>query len=1149
MIFEEIQDRLIFGLKISLAALEDSADSDGLGTCHPLKEFLVSRHGRETYQIEDSFFKLSGNVIIPDFHSARLLAKKLEDLGTKASDINAMGLIHEIFHHVVTLYKQKTIPNLMEKALFYLEEKMGKPAIEKVLHEFVRLFPPQTVFQGNATAEEYTAAHSNGVPHRELLLEELLLLWVGNKNPAKQIFRTALFGDEKLRKTTDYHTVIDHLESFFQTQPLFGPKQQNLIGLLRSPAVAVPDSLPGQLDYIKNHWGLLLEEFLARLLAGLDFAKEENKFGGLGPGEIPVYDFGDDPLAREYERFSTDLHWMPRLVLMAKSTYVWLDQLSKKYKRHIHRLDHIPDEELDQLAQQGFTGLWLIGVWERSRASERIKQICGNPEAMASAYSIYDYRIADSLGGEAALENLAHRAGQRGIRMAGDMVPNHMGLDSPWLVHHPDWFLYLDHCPYPSYSFNGENLSSDSRISIFLEDHYYDRTDAAVVFKWVNNHSGEVRYIYHGNDGTSMPWNDTAQLNYLNPDVREAVTNTIFSVSKWFPIIRFDAAMIQTRKHYQRLWFPEPGSGGDIPTRAGKGMSKHQFHTTMPNEFWRDVVDRFSSAGSNTLLLAEAFWLMEAFFVRTLGMHRVYNSAFMNFLKSEDNKKFRHSIKNVLTFNPEILKRFVNFLNNPDEETAVAQFGKDDKYFGVTTLMATLPGLPMFGHGQIEGFTEKYGMEYRRAYKDEKPDPWLLDRHEREIFPLLRQRRLFAHVDNFLLYDFYTGDGHVDENVIAFSNNQEGERSLVIYHNTYAETSGWLNMSVPFLPYQTTTPVMHNLAYGLQLQNRKECFVTFRDQVTGLQYIRNCKDLHSHGLFVELNAFKRYVFLEFEEVEDCAEYYYGGVTALLDGKGVESVEELIRQRYKNPLKKPFQALLRQLKRASGLKPDDPAENFLPNLEAFLKPMLEIAGSTGKIEPLVRLTNLRLESILDRSAQWSLQAHREIIPAIMLHTIDETLQSVMEYSQMSPKPSIWKLLDDWLLTEDIEKFLKDWGLKDHSVEDLIAFTHLLIGCPQWPHFFPDPKALKPKPWLEQFFDHPVITKTMQVNDYEGVVWFNKEAADSLFQHLYLAASLLLVPVSGNLDLLERLQKAVDDSGYKLKRLIEILKEQYKIEEKK
>ena len=82
-------------------------------------------------------------------------------------------------------------------------------------------------------------------------------------------------------------------------------------------------------------------------------------------------------------------------------------------------------------------------------------------------------------------------------------------------------------------------------------------------------------------------------------------------------------------------------------------------------------------------------------------------------------------------------------MNNPDERTAVEQFGKGDKYFGVCTLMITMPGLPMFGHGQIEGYAEKYGMEYRRAYWDESPDPWLVERHEREIVPLLRRRNLF----------------------------------------------------------------------------------------------------------------------------------------------------------------------------------------------------------------------------------------------------------------------------------------------------------------------------------------------------------------------------------------------------------------------
>ncbi|WP_306700407.1 alpha-amylase family protein, partial [Treponema endosymbiont of Eucomonympha sp.] len=144
--------------------------------------------------------------------------------------------------------------------------------------------------------------------------------------------------------------------------------------------------------------------------------------------------------------------------------------------------------------------------------------------------------------------------------------------------------------------------------------------------------------------------------------------------------------------------------------------------------------DRVASEVPDTLLLAEAFWMMEGYFVRTLGIHRVYNSAFMNMLKKEENQKYRETIKNTMEFDPQVMKRFVNFMNNPDEETAVAQFGTGDKYFGVCTLLVTMPGLPMVGHGQIEGFTEKYGMEYVRDYQNETPDRQLLERHEREIF-------------------------------------------------------------------------------------------------------------------------------------------------------------------------------------------------------------------------------------------------------------------------------------------------------------------------------------------------------------------------------------------------------------------------------
>jgi glycosidase len=566
---------------------------------------------------------------------------------------------------------------------------------------------------------------------------------------------------------------------------------------------------------------------------------------------------------------------------------------------------------LDSLSRWGFTGLWLIGLWERSPASKRIKQMRGNPEAVASAYSLFEYEIASDLGGEEAYQTLRERAWQRGIRLASDMVPNHMGIDSPWLVNHPDWFIGLDYSPFPSYTFNGPNLSWENRAGIYLEDHYYDSSDAAVVFKRVDTWTGSARYIYHGNDGTSMPWNDTAQLNYLHPQVREAVIQTILSVARKFPVIRFDAAMTLAKKHYQRLWFPEPGTGGAIPSRSEFGMTRDQFEAAFPVEFWREVVDRVAQEAPDTLLLAEAFWLMEGYFVRTLGMHRVYNSAFMNMLRDEKNAEYRLVVKNTLEFDPEILKRYVNFMNNPDERTAVDQFGKGDKYFGICILMATMPGLPMFGHGQIEGYTEKYGMEYRRAYWDETPDSSLVERHEHEIFPLLRKRYLFAEVRDFLLFDFFTPEGHINEDVFAYTNRSGEERVLVVYHNKYASTRGWIRNSVAYSVKSASgerSLAQKTLGEGLGLNNGDEWFTIFRDSTHGLEYIRSNRELHEQGLYIELEAYKNHVFTGFRQVPDNEWRQYANLAAYLNGRGVPNMDEALKEIFLQPIHYPFREL-------------------------------------------------------------------------------------------------------------------------------------------------------------------------------------------------------------------------------------------------
>jgi glycosidase len=587
---------------------------------------------------------------------------------------------------------------------------------------------------------------------------------------------------------------------------------------------------------------------------------------------------------------------MPETVMIAKSTYVWLAQLSKRLNREISRLDDIPDEELATLAERGINTLWLIGVWERSRASRTIKLLCGNADAVASAYSLFDYRIADDLGGEPAYTRLRDRAFHHGIRLASDMVPNHMGIDSPWVVEHPERFLSRPDSPYPAYSFNGPDLSADSRAEIKIDDKYYSQSDAAVVFRRRDNASGETRYIYHGNDGTSFPWNDTAQLDYMNPAVREHVIQTILHVARLFPVIRFDAAMTLAKRHYHRLWFPGPGASGAIPSRAEYGMSQAEFDRHMPHEFWREVVDRVAAEVPGTLLLAEAFWLMEGYFVRTLGMHRVYNSAFMVMLRDEDNANYRTVLKNTIEFDPDILKRYVNFMSNPDERTAIDQFGKGDKCFGVAAMMATLPGLPMFGHGQIEGFTEKYGMEYRRPRHDESPDPWLVERHQREIAPLLKLRWLFAESTNFLLYDFTQSNGHTDENIFAYSNHVGSHAALVIYNNVYAETHGTLHRSVLYADKAAGSLAQRTLAEGLGLPHvifEPHVIVAYADSLTGLEYLTRAADFARNGLALSLHAYECRVLLHWRVLHATEAEPWDTLCSQLAGRGVPSLDDAL----------------------------------------------------------------------------------------------------------------------------------------------------------------------------------------------------------------------------------------------------------------
>ena len=837
-----------------------------------------------------------------------------------AGELNLYALQLTIQRHLVADYLGRQCPDMLPTLLGEVGMTPGSTGLAGLGASFCRLFPGGPFLDHpELDPAVWLGAGDDAAERARLLAGEILLLSVAAENRALDGFRDLLDWKELLL-TSDCADVADCLERGLAAAPAVAGLGFTLPEILRLPLKAAPTSLYEQLRYMKERWGTAIpDELVPDMLAAFAVMEEEGRlFAPRGePGGAPVLEFGTsgggggtNDYYPEPEQFSADTHWMPNVVLLAKMVYVWLGQLSIRYGEEIHRLDQIPDLELDRLARWGVTGLWLIGLWERSPASRKIKQLCGNPEAISSAYSLYDYTIAQDLGGEAALWNLRDRALKRGIRLASDMVPNHTGLFSRWTVEHPDWFVQLDSPPYPAYRFSGPDLSSSPDLSLHIEDGYWERRDAAVVFKHYDHRDGRTRYIYHGNDGSSTPWNDTAQLDYLNPEVREAVMNTILHVARMFPIIRFDAAMTLAKKHYQRLWYPQPGHGG-IPSRGERGLTREQFDLAMPEEFWRQVVDRVAHEAPDTLLLAEAFWLMEGYFVRTLGMHRVYNSAFMNMLKMEENAKYRQTIRNVLEFNPQVLQRFVNFMNNPDEKTAVEQFGKESKYFGACVLLVTMPGLPMLGHGQVEGFHEKYGMEYKQAYWNEAEDEHLVREHERRIFPLMRRRWLFSGADNFVFYDFHAGD-HVNEDVFAYSNRCGDQRALILYHNRYATTAGWIRTSTSYAVKGVGEMVeLHRTTLGeaLGFNGDGRHYYVFTDCLNGEEYIRNGRELCRQGLFVEMEGYGCHAFLDFREIRDDDFGTYGRLCHQLEGRPVGSVEDEVAQLRFADLIDRFRALL------------------------------------------------------------------------------------------------------------------------------------------------------------------------------------------------------------------------------------------------
>src|SRR5512139_2676094 len=105
-------------------------------------ELHASREARLRHGLEDFHYSATGTLLLPDFDAARLLAARLnrrrdeeraDAPAVKAWQLHAMGLINEIFHYLIGLYRESRKPSATREALVSLNESLGRDQVEGTL--------------------------------------------------------------------------------------------------------------------------------------------------------------------------------------------------------------------------------------------------------------------------------------------------------------------------------------------------------------------------------------------------------------------------------------------------------------------------------------------------------------------------------------------------------------------------------------------------------------------------------------------------------------------------------------------------------------------------------------------------------------------------------------------------------------------------------------------------------------------------------------------------------------------------------------------------------------------------------------------------------------------------------------------------------
>ena len=343
-------------------------------------------------------------------------------------------------------------------------------------------------------------------------------------------------------------------------------------------------------------------------------------------------------------------------VLYQLNTRVYLNELSKQIGRRANLAD-IPEPFLQQLSQRGVEILWLLSVWTLGPRSQQESR--RNPEWLqefsrvlgdlqtedigGSGFAIADYRVSEQLGGPKSLEKLRSRLSKLGIKLMLDFVPNHMGLDHPWLNSHPEYLV------------EGTQELLDEQPKNYFHDQVTGRIFA------------------HGRDPYFSGWSDTVQLDYSKPGLQEQMQKILLGIGDQCDAVRCDMAMLLTPRVFERTW--------------GRSMQS----------FWQTAIHRVKSKHPGFMFMAEVYWDME-WELQEEGFDYCYDKRLYDRLRDRDYLGVRNHLRADVSYQSKLAR----FLENHDEPRADGTFA-DSRHIPSAIASYLTPGLRFFHHGQWTG--------------------------------------------------------------------------------------------------------------------------------------------------------------------------------------------------------------------------------------------------------------------------------------------------------------------------------------------------------------------------------------------------------------------------------------------------------------